>query len=129
MRVLVEAVSSGLFYKNGNEWVRLKADARAFPSVQDAVHFCLGQRMPDVRLLVSFENPRHDFYVHPFGNGELADTTQKLLAKNAELQQQQWLMAAELQTDVGELSKTRGGLHVNDSDATDSGNPRCESAA
>jgi hypothetical protein len=80
MQILIEELSTGLFYKAETEWVRSKARARGFDDLQAAIKFCLEQTMPDVRLLVSFENPEHDFYLQPFGQNELAAETGKLLA-------------------------------------------------
>jgi hypothetical protein len=129
MQVLIQELSSGLFYKAKTEWVRSKARARAFDDLQAAIKFCLEQTMPDVRLLVSFENPEHDFYLQPFGQDELAAETQELLARNGVLQQEQWALSSQVGTAVAKLERTRKDLRPKPEESAGSPVERQQSVA
>lgn len=109
MKILIEEISTGRFLDPRNQWVQSKAHARGFRTSGAAIKFCLGRRMPDVRLLVSFDNSAHDFYLHPFGRDELMARTQSMLARNAPLQQQQ----PELGAALADMRRTQKELQAN----------------
>ena len=108
MTVVIEEIASGRFYKTDTEWVKFRDQALCFPSSQAAIEFCVQQTLPDVRLLVSFENAEHNFYLYPFGSNELAAKTEELLACNAELRERQWALNAQVSLAAAEVNKAVG---------------------
>jgi beta-phosphoglucomutase-like phosphatase (HAD superfamily) len=112
MKVFVQQLATGLFLKTETEWVKLQTDAHAFVNSREAIGFCRGRSMPDVRLLVSFENAEHNFYLHPFGNNELGATTQRLLAEHMRLQEEQLALVSGLEHAITELKQQRKQLET-----------------
>ena len=97
MRVRIEDVASGRFLKPNRQWDQSIQEAKAFDGPKAAIAFCRERSLPDIRLLVTFENAEHNFYMYPFGHVELLDESQRLTAENHVLREQTLALKTELE--------------------------------
>ena len=66
LRVFVQRSTDRLFLTARNLWVAVKEEAKAFASCGDAINYCVGEKLTDVRLWVSFDDGKYDFPMEVF---------------------------------------------------------------
>ena len=66
MKVFIQRSRDGLFLKTQAVWVSSKAEARPFANCTPAIDFCVEHDMKDVRLCLSFGDPRYDLFLEIF---------------------------------------------------------------
>lgn len=60
MRILLQQVGSGLYFKALNEWVANPAEAMDFLSSTKALAFCAAHRITGVQLVLKFEREHYE---------------------------------------------------------------------
>jgi len=60
MRILLQQIETGLYFKDIGAWTREPAEAMDFLSSTSAMDFCKLNRILDVQLVLKFEEQRCD---------------------------------------------------------------------
>jgi hypothetical protein len=84
VKVLVRQISTGLYWRTGRGWVQAE-EAEVFVDSASAVVFCVGQGMRDIHVILSFDDPRFDVVMRPFGDKGNAQTTRELVDESRAL--------------------------------------------
>lgn len=66
MRVLIQRSGDGLFLKGGSEWVASRDQAVDFKNCSPAIDHCVAEGLQEVRLWLSFDDPKYDFPIEVF---------------------------------------------------------------
>jgi hypothetical protein len=113
MKVLVRQIPTGLYWKSGRGWVQAD-EAEVFENSSSAVLHCIREEMRDVQVILSFDDPRYDVVLCPFGkNGdeqtsrELMDETRSLTKKNKEISERTMALLAGAYETIAELKERR----------------------
>jgi hypothetical protein len=60
MRILLQQKSTGLYFKDIEDWTRDPVEAMDFLSSTSAIDFCVLNRISGVQLVLKFEEQRYD---------------------------------------------------------------------
>jgi hypothetical protein len=60
MRILLQQKETGLYFKDVGSWTCDTGEAMDFVSSTAAIEFCLLNRLPDVQLVLKFEEQQYD---------------------------------------------------------------------
>jgi hypothetical protein len=60
MKVLLQHINTGLFFKQIGDWTDDCNVAREFPNSLNAINFCNANGLRDVHVLLKFQQPRYD---------------------------------------------------------------------
>ena len=60
MRILLQQKDTGLYFKDIGSWTHDKFDAMDFLSSTAAIDFCVANNIPDVQMVLKFEEQRFD---------------------------------------------------------------------
>jgi hypothetical protein len=60
MRILLQHIESGLYFKDIGAWTREPAEAMDFLSSTSAIDFCVVNKIVDVQMVLKFEQQRYD---------------------------------------------------------------------
>ena len=82
MRALIQQIHSGLYWKTGIGWVKDRQEAEGFATSNAAILFCVATEMRDTRIVLNFDDPKLDIFLHPFGERGYEPTTQELIGQS-----------------------------------------------
>ena len=77
MRVFIQRCADGFFWKADGVWTALKEDATDFRNCNPAIDFTVEHGLRDVRLWVSFDDPKYDFPVEGYSGARRIIVRQK----------------------------------------------------
>jgi hypothetical protein len=60
MRILLQQIGSGLYFKDVGSWVASGSEAMDFVSSTAAIEFCATNHVKGVQLVLKFEEERYD---------------------------------------------------------------------
>jgi hypothetical protein len=60
MRIVLQQIDSGLYFKDIGAWTRDPAEAMDFLSSTSAIDFCLQNRITGIQLVLKFQEQRCD---------------------------------------------------------------------
>ena len=60
MKVLLQNIKTGLFFKETGVWTDDCTEAREFPNSLSAINFCNANGLKEVQVLLKFKQPRYD---------------------------------------------------------------------
>ena len=80
-------ISTGLYWKSETGWVEA-CDAEVFADSAVALLYCISNEMRDVHVVLSFDDPRYDVVLHPFGEKGNELTTGELVERSERLKKQ-----------------------------------------
>ncbi len=60
MRILLQQIESGLYFKDTDSWTRNSAEAKDFLSSSAAMDFCAANKIPGVHLVLKFDEQQYD---------------------------------------------------------------------
>jgi hypothetical protein len=113
VKVLVRQISTGLYWRTGRGWVQAE-EAEIFVDSASAVVFCVGQGIRDVHVILSFDDPRFDVVMRPFGEKghaltarELVDESQALTDKAKETSAKTKALLAGAHETLAELKERK----------------------
>ena len=66
MKVFIQRSRDGLFLKTKSVWVSAQTEAQAFSNCTPAIDFCVENGIKDVRLCLSFGDPKYDLFLEVF---------------------------------------------------------------
>lgn len=66
MKVFIQRSRDGLLLKTQSVWVSSQAEAKAFSNCTPAIDFCVENGIKDVRLCLSFGDPKYDLFLEVF---------------------------------------------------------------
>jgi hypothetical protein len=84
VKVLVRQISTGLYWKSGVGWVQAE-QAEVFKDSSSALLYCVREQMRDVHVILSFDDPRYDIVMCPFGRNGNRATSDELAARSRAL--------------------------------------------
>lgn len=74
-----------MFLSQTREWVAEQGRARAFKNTLEAIRYCVEQQIRDVRIVMSYGDPRFDLHFYPFKARETMEETANLRERSEEL--------------------------------------------
>ena len=77
MKVYIQHVETGLYLKDGTEWVEHESASRVFKGSLEAIDFCLEHKLSEVTIVLRFGEPRFDIRLRPFVRKKRANRTVK----------------------------------------------------
>ena len=60
MRILLQQKETGFYFKDVGSWVRSTSEAMDFVSSTSAIEFCLTNKLPDMQMVLKFEDQNYD---------------------------------------------------------------------
>ncbi len=63
MRVVLRNPQTGLFFRNTDDWTDRLDGARDFAQTATALFFAEEQKLLGLEILLTFDNPEHDFVI------------------------------------------------------------------
>ena len=105
----MQRISSGLFLKGEDDWVRAKDEAREFPTSTAAMGFCMRRKITDVGLLLSFDSGT-EVLLDVFDRDELREAVARALVENARLQEESRALITMLDGIIAEGKERRKQL-------------------
>lgn len=60
MRILLQQIETGLYFKGVGDWTRSPADGRDFISSSNAIDFCAANKITGVQMVLKFEEQLYD---------------------------------------------------------------------
>jgi hypothetical protein len=114
VKVFIQQLFSGLYWKTGTGWVRGQEEAEAFDSSNKAIILCIQREMRDVRIVLGFGDPKYDAVLHPFGlrgnqptSGELVDQSRETQAKAKSLRERAKALLAGAHQSIAALKERK----------------------
>jgi hypothetical protein len=102
MKVFIQRSGDRLFLKADRQWTASKEEARDFKNCTPAIDFCVESGLEDVRLWVSFDDPKYDFPMEVF-----RAETKMLVRKSKELRERGRALLAELDQEQAEAKERK----------------------
>ena len=66
VKVFVQRSRDGLFLRTLSVWVSSQSEAKAFANCTPAIDFCVENGIKEVRLCLSFGDPKYDLFLEVF---------------------------------------------------------------
>src|SRR5262245_50583759 len=85
-------------------WCEDAAQATDFPNTTDAILYCLGHKLKDVRVAMLFGDPTLDVYFRPFTEQTRAES-EGLRGENGELRERQRELREEMRAEMTNLAR------------------------
>ena len=60
MRILLQQKATGFYFRDIDSWVRNTSEAMDFVSSSAAIDFCVNNKLPDMQLVLKFEDQNYD---------------------------------------------------------------------
>jgi hypothetical protein len=79
MKILVQNCLTHLYFKSPGEWSPNSSEAKGFPSSEQAIIYCMQQRIPAVQVVLKFDPDRYDITVPITKECEQAGSQKALL--------------------------------------------------
>jgi hypothetical protein len=79
MKILVQNCLTHLYFKSPAEWTANPAEAKSFPTSENAILYCAEHQIPAVQIVLKFEPARYDITVPITEECEQAAGSQKAL--------------------------------------------------
>ena len=79
MKILVQNCLTHLYFKSLSEWTANPAEAKSFPSSENAIIYCAKHQIPSVQIVLKFQPDRYDITVPITDDCEQAAGSQKSL--------------------------------------------------
>jgi len=108
VKVLVRQISTGLYWKSGTGWVAA-CDGEVFADSAVALLYCVANEMRDVHVVLSFDDPRYDVVLHPFGEKGNELTTGELIDRGEQLKKQSDAATAVTRQNVQQMKDLLAG--------------------
>lgn len=80
MRILLQQKETGLYFKDVGSWVRDTTEAMDFVSSTVAIDFCVTNKLPDVHLVLKFQDQKFDIVLPVQPTGVLQGKTARSFA-------------------------------------------------
>jgi hypothetical protein len=63
VNIIIQRRHDSRYLTAPNDWNDQARDARRFQSSAEAVQYCVRQKLPEVQIVFTFENPQFDFTI------------------------------------------------------------------
>jgi hypothetical protein len=114
LKVFIQQLFSGLYWKTGSGWVRRQEEAEVFDSSNKAIILCIQREMRDVRIVLNFGDPKYDAVLHPFGlrgnqptSGELVDRSRETKERARTLRERAKALLAGAQQSIAVMKEIK----------------------
>jgi hypothetical protein len=104
VKVFIQRPADGLFLRAHEVW-SVKEEALDFKNCTPAINFCIEHKLTDVRLWVSFDDPKYDFPMEVF-----RAQTRVLVAHNKELRAKGQALLAEMDQIAAEAKERKKAI-------------------
>jgi len=116
LKVFIQTSTDGLFLKGEGVWAALKEEALDFKNCTPAIDFCVKHSLRNVRLWLSFDDPKYDFPMEIF-----RAETAILMRRNEALREKGRALQAQVDQIGAEVKERKKQLPFRKADIGEAG--------